>query len=66
MITRVTTSTICYNTPQFLKMKCDELISEGQIDFYCFVPHKKESDELKDHIHRDISIFNKVNSFTIM
>ena len=51
MLTRITTSTITYNTPQFLKLKCDELIEEGKIDFYAFVPHKKESDELKDHNH---------------
>lgn len=62
MLTRVTTSTICYNTPNFLKTKCDELIEENKIDFYAFVPHKKESDELKDHIHLLLIPSNQIDT----
>lgn len=46
-------STISFNTPQFLKLLLDDLVSEKIITFYFFVPHKAEADEggRKDHIH---------------
>lgn len=44
-------STISYNTPDFLKVKLDDLVSRRVLAFYAFVKHYKEEDEKKDHIH---------------
>lgn len=44
-------ATISYNTPEFLKMKLDELMKEHKISDYVFIKHYKEEDEKKDHIH---------------
>ena len=44
-------STITYNSPDFLKKKMNELISSGDVSFWCFIKHKAEIDEKKDHIH---------------
>ena len=44
-------TTITYNTENFLKIKLDELVKAKKISFYCFIKHKAEEDEKKDHIH---------------
>lgn len=44
-------STISYNTPDFLRVKLDELIRQRKIEFWCYFHHYKEEDELKDHKH---------------
>lgn len=44
-------STISYNTPAFLEARLNELIKARKIQFWAFVLHKAEADELKDHIH---------------
>lgn len=46
-------STISYNTPAFLELKLNELITSGKIQFWAFIKHKPEDDEAgkKEHIH---------------
>lgn len=44
-------SNISYNTPTYLKKKLDKLVDDGEINFYIFIFHKREDDELSDHIH---------------
>lgn len=51
MKTRKPISTISYNSHDFLKMKCEDLIKNHVISFYCFIHHFKESDENKNHFH---------------
>lgn len=51
MKTKQFISTICYSSADYTKLKLDSLLSCGKIDFYCFIFHKKEEDEKKDHLH---------------
>ena len=51
MKTKQKQSNISYNSIDWLKTKCDELIDKGDIIFYIFIPHKAEDDELENHIH---------------
>lgn len=44
-------ATISYNTAPFLQRKLDDLIYTRKIEFYTFVHHFKEEDELKEHKH---------------
>ena len=44
-------STISYNSESFLKSKLDELIEDGILDFWAFIDHAPEEDELKAHKH---------------
>ena len=44
-------STISYNSESFLKSKLDELVLNGVLDFWCFIHHAPEEDELKAHKH---------------
>lgn len=44
-------STISYNTESFLKSKLEELRQSGFIDFYAYIEHFPEDDELKVHKH---------------
>lgn len=44
-------STVCYNTPEFLKKKLEELVDSQILAFWCFIEHKPEDDEKKKHIH---------------
>lgn len=44
-------STISYNSINFLKCQLDDLVQRNVLYFYAFVPHHKEEDETKDHIH---------------
>lgn len=46
-------ATISFNTPEFLKLKLNELQKAGKISFWAFINHKPEDDEggKKDHSH---------------
>ena len=44
-------STISYNSESFLRSKLEELINEGILDFWAFIDHAPEEDELKAHKH---------------
>lgn len=44
-------STISYNSESFLKSKLDELVNGGVLDFWAFIEHAPEDDELKFHKH---------------
>lgn len=44
-------STISYNSIPFLIGTLNTLVKSHILDFWWFVPHKKEDDEAKDHIH---------------
>lgn len=45
-------STISFNSEGFLKAKLEELLKARKVDFYVYIKHKGEDDEVKkDHIH---------------
>lgn len=44
-------ATISYNTPDYLKLKLEELIRNRKISDYMFIQHQPEQDEKKEHIH---------------
>ena len=44
-------ATISYNTPEYLKLKLEELRKAGRLSEWYFIHHKAEADEKKDHIH---------------
>ena len=46
-------STISFNTPDFLKLKLNELVKAGKLSFWAFIVHKPEDDEggKKEHCH---------------
>lgn len=46
-------ATISFNTPEFLRLKLEELQKAGRLSFWCFIVHKPEDDEggKKEHIH---------------
>lgn len=46
-------STISFNTPDFLKLKLNELVKAGKLSFWAFIVHKPEDDEggKKQHCH---------------
>lgn len=44
-------STISYNTKDFLILKLNQLLKAHKISFWCFILHKAEIDEKKDHFH---------------
>lgn len=44
-------ATISYNSKTFLTEKLNELVDNSVIDFYVFIEHTAEEDELKNHIH---------------
>lgn len=44
-------STISYNSKNFLVLKLNELLKAHKISFWCFIFHKAEVDEKKDHFH---------------
>lgn len=51
MRTRKTIATISYNTEEFLRKKLEKLCEQQLICDFMYIPHKKESDEAKNHIH---------------
>lgn len=44
-------ATISYNTPEFLKLKLEELRKAGRVSEWYFIQHKPEEDQKKPHIH---------------
>lgn len=46
-------STISFNTPDYLKLKLNELLKAGRVSFWAFIVHKPEDDEggRKEHCH---------------
>lgn len=46
-------STISFNTPEFLKLKLEELLKAGRLSFWAFIVHMPEDDEggKKEHCH---------------
>lgn len=46
-------ATISFNTPQYLELKLNELLKNGIISFWSYIPHKPEDDEggKKEHSH---------------
>ena len=39
-------ATISFNTPDFLKLKLNELLKAGRLSFWAFIVHKPEDDDL--------------------
>lgn len=44
-------STISFNTKEYLECRLNDLLNEGVISLYVFMPHYAEEDERKDHFH---------------
>ena len=55
-------ATISYNTKEFLEIKLNELVKAKKVQFWCFIRHKAEEDELKDHFHVFIEPCNKIET----
>lgn len=66
-------SNITWNTPEYLKMSLDKLLKHGDIDFWCFVLHHAEPDEIfsddagdkKDHIHLFMQPSKCIDTFSL-
>ena len=65
MLTSCAISTITYNTIKFLDDTLTGLIEKGKISFYCYIFHKAEDDELKDHIHLFIIPCSRIDTFAL-
>lgn len=64
-------TTISYNTPEFLKATCDNLVKCQIIDWYAFIKHKGELDPFddmrdKDHIHLLIRPLKAIETSSIL
>lgn len=62
MKTKLPISTICYLNGDLLLERLEMLVSEGVIDFYAFIFHYAEADELKPHIHLYVEPCNQVDT----
>lgn len=51
MLTTSNISSISYNTETNLHRVLDDMYRKGKVDFYAYVKHFAEDDELKDHFH---------------
>lgn len=51
MKTTKPTSTISYNTPDYLKLKLESLRKARILEFWAFIEHEPEEDEKRKHIH---------------
>ena len=49
-------STISFNSPEYLEVKLNELVSSGRISFWAFVPHKPEDDEAQNKHHSHVYV----------
>lgn len=49
-------ATISYNTPQYLKLKLDELLKSKVISFWAFIRHKPEDDEGGKKYHNHVYV----------
>ena len=63
MITRKAISTISYNSDSFLNAKLHDLIRQRYIDFYVYITHLPEDDELKEHKHLYIEPAKTIDTF---
>ena len=44
-------STISYNTDEFLKLTLNGMLKDGTLLYWCYIKHKGDEDDKKDHIH---------------
>lgn len=44
-------STISFNSPDYCRSVCDELVESGRVQSFVFIRHFAEQDTKKDHIH---------------
>lgn len=51
MRTQAPFSFVSWNTESFLRDTLDMLLAKGDIDFYAYIYHKAEEEQLKDHFH---------------
>lgn len=51
MRTQLPISTISYNTKEYLKIVLDSMIAAEEIDFWAFIIHKPDIDDMKEHNH---------------
>lgn len=65
MITRTNVSTISYNTDDFLIFKLNELINNHSIEFWAFINHIPEEDEMKSHKHLFIIPSGTIDTFDL-
>lgn len=43
--------TISYNSEEFLQLTLNEMLEKNDILYWCYIKHKGDEDEKKDHIH---------------
>ncbi len=65
MITRSNISTISYNTDDFLIFKLNDMIKNHCIEFWAFINHIPEEDEMKQHKHLFIIPSGTVDTFAL-
>ena len=65
MNTRKCISTISYNSVPYLEKVLADLIKDEIISSYMWILHKKEEDELKDHIHLYLVPNKQLNTLKI-
>lgn len=58
-------STISYNSDEFLTIRLNEFIKNGVIEFWAFMNHKAEEDELKNHKHVFMIPSKQVNTSSL-
>jgi len=64
-MTRRPISTISFNTPEYLDMKCKELLEDEIIQTYIYIFHHAEQDTKKDHIHLYLSPARNIDPMKI-
>jgi hypothetical protein len=55
-------STVSYNSPEFLRIKLDDLIQRRKIAFWAFIEHLPEEDEKKAHKHLYVVPNGQINT----
>lgn len=59
-------STISYNSPDFLSVKLNDLVSRRKIAFWAYVHHLPEEDEKKPHKHLLIAPNGQINTDEVL
>lgn len=49
-------STISFNSPDYLELKLNELVTAGRISFWAFISHKPEDDEGGKKVHAHVYV----------
>ena len=49
-------ATISFNTPEYLKLKLDELTKAKKIAFWAYIVHQPEDDEAGNKVHMHVYI----------